>query len=106
MVTTRPFQSCSQHAQLFSEQMAEPRLTLPKAGSNGASISEKLLEETGLLLGVGPEEVLGVLVVSEHHEVVLAADAGLLVAAERRVGRVGVVLVYPCLLYTSPSPRD
>ena len=31
----------------------------------------------------------------EHHQVVLTANAGLLVATERRVRRVGVVLVHP-----------
>ncbi|GAB4962453.1 hypothetical protein MAHJHV51_56380 [Mycobacterium avium subsp. hominissuis] len=35
------------------------------------------------------------LVVVEHHLVVLPADAGLLVAAERRVRRIGVIAVHP-----------
>lgn len=50
-----------------------------------SSSSKKPLEQAGLLLGVGDEEVLRLLVVVEHHEVGLAADAGLLVAAERGV---------------------
>ena len=47
---------------------------------------EHPLEQASLLLRVGDEQVLGLLVVAEHHEVGLAAEAGLLVAAERGVG--------------------
>src|SRR5208283_2809698 len=52
-------------------------------------------EETERIRRVGHEQVLRLLVVVEHHLVVLAADAGLLVAAERGVRRVGVVAVGP-----------
>src|SRR5699024_11883561 len=52
-------------------------------------------EEALRPLRVGDEQVLGLLVVVEHHAVVLAAEAGLLVAAERRVRRVLVVGVGP-----------
>ena len=52
-------------------------------------------EEAELLRGVRHQQVLGLLVVVEHHRVVLPADAGALVAAERRVRRVGVVAVRP-----------
>ena len=52
-------------------------------------------EEAQLLRAVAHQQVLGLLVVVEHHPVVLAADARLLVAAERRVRRVGVVAVGP-----------
>ena len=53
------------------------------------------LEEAELVLVVADQEVLGLLVVVQHHRVVLAADAGGLVAAERGTGRVGVVVVDP-----------
>src|SRR5690606_23888051 len=53
------------------------------------------LEEALRRRGVGPAQVLRLLVVLEHHEVVLAPDAGLLVPAERRVRRVLVVGVRP-----------
>src|SRR3990167_6193229 len=52
-------------------------------------------EEAHRLRIVGDQEVLGVLVVGQHHLVVLAADAGLLVAPERGVRRVQVVAVGP-----------
>src|SRR6478735_2599356 len=52
-------------------------------------------EEPELLARVGHQQVLGLLVVVEHHLVVLAADARALVAAERRRGGVGVVAVRP-----------
>lgn len=48
-----------------------------------------------MLLGVGHQHVLGLLVVGQHHEVVLTADAGLLVAAKRAVRWVDVVVVDP-----------
>src|SRR6478609_4769946 len=44
---------------------------------------------------VGDEQVLRLLVVVEHHLVVLPADARLLVSTERRVRRVLVVAVGP-----------
>src|SRR5690606_34717448 len=47
------------------------------------------------LRAVAYQHVLGLLVVIEHHLVRLAADAGLLVAAEGRMGRVGMVAVGP-----------
>ena len=53
------------------------------------------LEEAQRLGRVGHEQVLGLLVVREHHLVVLAADARALVAAEGGVGRVEVVAVGP-----------
>ncbi len=52
-------------------------------------------EEAQLVRAVAHEQVLGLLVVVEHHLVVLAADAGLLVAAEGRMRGVGVVAVGP-----------
>src|SRR6059058_469050 len=53
------------------------------------------LEEAQCLGRVADQQVLGLLVVVEHHLVVLAADAGLLVATERGVRGVGVVAVGP-----------
>src|SRR6187431_1034308 len=52
-------------------------------------------EESLGLIAVGDEQVLRLLVVVEHHLVVLAADARLLVPAERSVRRVQVVAVAP-----------
>src|SRR5690242_7434257 len=53
------------------------------------------LEEAERLRRVADEQVLRLLVVLQHHLVVLAADARLLVPAERGVGRVEVVAVRP-----------
>src|ERR1700761_2524551 len=52
-------------------------------------------EEPERLVAVADQQVLGLLVVIQHHLVVLAPDARLLVAAERRVRRIGVVAVRP-----------
>src|SRR5690242_9898859 len=52
-------------------------------------------EEAELLGAVADQHVLGLLVVVEHHLVRLAADAGLLVAAEGGVRRIGVIAVGP-----------
>src|SRR5258708_27155375 len=52
-------------------------------------------EEAQLVLAVADQQVLGLLVVVQHHLVGLAADARFLVAAEGRVRRVGVVAVGP-----------
>src|SRR6266508_5851141 len=74
---------------------------MPQAGRKGRSgVPETRArtvrsEEPGPVGGVADEQVLGLLVVVEHHLVVLPADAGLLVTAEGRVGRVGVVAVGP-----------
>src|SRR6478609_5805308 len=63
-------------------------------------------EESLGLIAVGHQQVLGLLVVVEQHLVVLAADAGLLVAAERRVRGIGVVAVgpYPACLDIATRP--
>ena len=53
------------------------------------------LEEPELVRVVADQQVLGLLVVVEHHLVVLPADAGGLVAAEGRARGVGVVAVRP-----------
>src|SRR5262245_46155432 len=53
------------------------------------------LEEPEGLGRVADQQVLRLLVVLQHHLVVLPADARALVAAERRVRRVGVVAVGP-----------
>src|SRR5580693_3683695 len=52
-------------------------------------------EEAQLLGAVADQHVLGLLVVVKHHAVVFPPDAGLLVAAEGRMGRIGVVAVGP-----------
>src|ERR1019366_1396875 len=53
------------------------------------------LEEAELLRAVADQHVLGLLVVVEHHAVIFPPDPRLLVAAEGRVGRIGVVAVGP-----------
>src|SRR4029453_2061038 len=53
------------------------------------------LEEPDWAGAVADQQVLGLLVVVEHHLVRLAADARLLVAAERGVGRVRLGVVNP-----------
>src|SRR6266536_1625129 len=53
------------------------------------------LEEAELLRAVADQEVLGLLIVIEHHLVGLAADTRLLIAPERRMRRIGVVAVGP-----------
>src|SRR5438105_1969391 len=52
-------------------------------------------EETERVGRVADEQVLRLLVVLEHHLVRLTSDAGLLIAAERRVRGVGVIAVRP-----------
>src|ERR1700756_3844275 len=53
------------------------------------------LEETQRLLAIADEQILGLLVVVEHHLVSLATDAGLFAAAECRMRRIGVVTIRP-----------
>ena len=64
-------------------------------GADGTAAPLGGSEEAELLRAVADQQVLGLLVVVEHHLVVLAADARLLVAAERRVRGIGVVAVGP-----------
>src|SRR6516225_7290493 len=52
-------------------------------------------EEAELLRAVADQEVFGLLVVIEHHLVGFTPDARLLVAAERRMRRIGVIAVGP-----------
>src|SRR5205823_1612966 len=65
------------------------------AASVSNTFSTMSSEETELGGAVADQQVLGLLVVVEHHLVVLPADAGVLVPAERRVGGVRVVVVRP-----------
>ena len=53
------------------------------------------LEESEGLVAVADEQVLGLRVVLEHHQVILPADARDLVAPERRSSRVQVIAVRP-----------
>src|ERR1700704_2895372 len=64
--------------------------TTPAGGGCGLD-----LEEAELVFVVADQEVLGLLVVVQHHGVVFASDAGGLVSAERGAGRAGVVVVHP-----------
>src|SRR5690348_11298649 len=52
-------------------------------------------EEAELFRTVADQHVLRLLVVIEHHLVSLAANTGLLVAAERRMRGIGVVAIGP-----------
>src|SRR5690349_9634139 len=52
-------------------------------------------EEAELLRAVTDQEILGLLIVIQHHLVGLATDARLLVAAERGMCRIGVIAVGP-----------
>src|SRR4029077_19595593 len=52
-------------------------------------------EEAELLRAVADQHVLGLLIMIEQHLVVFAADARLLVAAERRMRGIGVVAIGP-----------
>ena len=74
--------------------LAEQLLDQRERGRSGGDALHAS-EEPELLRAVADEQILGLLVVVEHHLVILAADARLLVAAERRVRRVGVVAVGP-----------
>src|SRR5260370_196936 len=57
--------------------------------------SAPLLEEAHSIRAIAHQHVLGLLVVLEHHLVVLAPDAGLLVTAKRRMSRIEVEAVGP-----------
>src|SRR6476646_8008157 len=61
----------------------------------GTGQSSRGSEEAELVLAIAHQHVLGLLIVVEHHLVVLAADTRLLVATERRVRRVLMVAVRP-----------
>src|SRR5688572_31915071 len=78
--------------------VADTRRTLPP-GASGAPCADDTRvprsEEAQLVLAVAHQQVLGLLVVVEHRLVRLAADARLLVPAEGRMGRIGVVAVGP-----------
>src|SRR5271165_7183829 len=52
-------------------------------------------EETERLGGIADQEILGLLIVIEHHQVRLATDAGGLVPAERRMRGIGVEAIGP-----------
>lgn len=53
------------------------------------------LEESQLVLVVADQHILGLAIMRQHHLVGLAAESGLLVAAEGGVGGVGMVAVHP-----------
>src|SRR5579859_5471484 len=52
-------------------------------------------EETERLVAIADEQVLGLLIVIEHHLVIFAADTRLLVATERSMCRIRVIAVGP-----------
>src|SRR5690606_33736042 len=63
------------------------------------------LKETERIDVVADQQVLGLLVVVEHHLVGLATHAGLLVAAERRMRGIQVVAVGPDAAGLDPAPH-
>src|SRR5215469_592300 len=65
-----------------------------RRGHGRAGIPVRSEEPEGLR-AIAHQHVLGLLVVVEHDLVVLAADAGLLVAAEGRMGRIEVIAIGP-----------
>src|SRR5207342_726373 len=71
---------------------AGARVTRAPRASRSRAVASEEAERVGV---VGDQQALGLAVVVEHHAVVLAADAGVLVAAERGVGGVEVVAVGP-----------
>src|SRR3984957_17919405 len=80
----------------FRRASAECRLsTSPKGARLLRCGIDPRSEEAELLRAVADQHVLRLLVVVEHHLVVLAPDAGLLVATERRVCRGGMEAVCP-----------
>jgi hypothetical protein len=52
-------------------------------------------KEAECLRAIADHEVLGLLIVVEHHLVIFAANAGLLVAAERRMRGIDVIAIRP-----------
>src|SRR5262249_9197812 len=58
-------------------------------------INLRSLEKAELLRAVADQQILGLLIVVEHHLVGFAPDARLLVAAERRVRGIGMAAVGP-----------
>ena len=65
------------------------------AEDSGVQLGEVVLKEAELLGAVAYQQVLGLLIVVEHHAVRLAANAGLLISAEGCVRRIGMVAVDP-----------
>ena len=90
-------------AKLLRTEMAADVTALPMLakllqayGRKGDKVLAHITPEEAQRLGVvAHQQVLGLLVVVEHHLVGLAADAGLLVPAERRMRGVRVVAVRP-----------
>src|SRR5690348_17336644 len=81
-------------------------MTRPKRPSRRSGSVPGALEETQRLLAIAHEQILGLLIVIEHHLVSLATDARLFVAAESRMRRIGVVAVGPhaaCLNLTAEA---
>src|SRR6478609_6721117 len=79
------------------KSMSLPCLAVRRSIASSAASVATIRSATALLLGseeaerlgvIADQQALGLAVVLEHHLVVLAADAGGLVAAERRVGGV------------------
>src|SRR5262245_24250982 len=70
-----------------------------------APVSLGLSEEADGLGVLSPQEVLGLLLAVEHHAVILAAEARLLVSAECGMCGVQVVAVHPDAPALDRAPR-
>src|SRR5579872_3715755 len=79
---------------LRSETWA-PIVMLVRARGGERLPHRRWLEEAELLRAVAHEQILGLLIVIEHHAVSFTANAGLFVSAECGVGGVGVIAVDP-----------
>ena len=66
-----------------------------KAQVNGRSARRRGLKEAESFRAVAYQQVLGLLIVIEHHPMVFAAKSRLLIAAKRRVRRIEVVAIGP-----------
>src|ERR1700735_4809713 len=75
--------------------MAWSRRNNSAASAVTATRAMVILEETEFLGAIAHQHVLGLLVVIEHHPVVLPTDPRLLVAAKRRMRRIRVIAVHP-----------
>src|SRR5471030_3088011 len=63
--------------------------------AGNSAITRPFLEEAQLLRAVTHQQVLGLLIVAQHHTVRFTPNAGLLVAAKGGMSRIGVVAVDP-----------
>src|ERR1700733_4989404 len=84
---------CSARSERISSAAAEVTFTRDTSSMGGSLLrASKEAHRPGV---VADEQVLGLLIVIEHHAVILAPDARLLVAAEGGVRRIQMIAVGP-----------